>query len=127
MAADLSRLDAALARTEAAVAEDTELDHSAITLLDQLAQMIRDNAADQDALNALADRLDAANTAGTGSNESLAEALVRNTPAEVPPTEEPPVEEPPVEEPPVEEPPVEEPPVEEPPVEEPPVEEPPIV
>lgn len=46
---------------------------SAIALLAELAQIIRDNATDPDALNALADELDNKGTA-------LADAVVANTP-----------------------------------------------
>lgn len=65
--ADLSRVQAEVAETGTAVG-------SAITLLENLAQMIRDNATDQAALEDIANSLDAQGTA-------LAEAVVANTPA----------------------------------------------
>lgn len=70
-AADLTRLTAAVER-------DETVNASAITLLNQLSQLIRDNANDPAALAALADRLDA-------QQQALADAVVANTPA-APPT-----------------------------------------
>jgi uncharacterized protein with PIN domain len=67
-------------RLEAAVSQDETVNGSAATLLAQLSQMIRDAAAQgTDAVNALADRLDAQQAA-------LAAAVEANTPA----SEEPP-------------------------------------
>lgn len=71
MAADLARLTAAVER-------DETVNQSAITLLNSLSQLIRDNADDPAALNALADKLDA-------QQQQLADAVVANTPA-APPT-----------------------------------------
>lgn len=70
MAMDLSRLQAAVAR-------DTTVNQSAITLLGQLSQLLRDNAGDATAINALADQLDA-------QQSSLADAVTANTPAAPP-------------------------------------------
>lgn len=59
------------------IAKVTELEtvnDSAITLLGQLAQMIRDNSTDQTALLALADRIDTDKT-------KMADAVVANTPS----------------------------------------------
>jgi len=67
MATDLTRLTAAVER-------DKTVNESAVTLLTQLSQMIRDNANDPAALNALADQLDA-------QQQALADAVVANTPA----------------------------------------------
>lgn len=67
MATDLSALTAA-------VAHDTEVDASAITLLNQLSQMLKDAATDPAAVQAIADAL-AANA------QALADAVVANTPA----------------------------------------------
>lgn len=58
------------------IAKVTQLEttnDSAITLLGQLAQMIRDNSTDQTALLALADRIDA-------DKNKMADAIVANTP-----------------------------------------------
>jgi len=63
-----------LTRLTAEVAESGTVVDSAVTLLGQLSQLIRDNATDPVALNALADQLDAQQTA-------LAAAVVANTPA----------------------------------------------
>jgi len=66
-----------LARITAAVERDETVNQSAITLLTQLSQLIRDNAEDPAALNALADRLDA-------QQQALADAIVANTPVAPP-------------------------------------------
>lgn len=68
MAADLTRLTAAVER-------DSTVNQSAITLLNSLSQLIRDNATDPAALTALADQLDA-------QQQALADAVVANTPAQ---------------------------------------------
>jgi ABC-type transporter Mla subunit MlaD len=75
--ADLSRLT-----TE--VSENTSVTQSAITLLGNLADLIRQNATDEAALNDLADSLDA-------NSNALAAAVEANTPAtpEPEPTPEP--------------------------------------
>jgi cell division FtsZ-interacting protein ZapD len=65
---------AELGRLTSEVAEGNDVQQSAITLLQNLSQLIRDNATDQTALNALADQLDS-------QNASLAAAVVANTPA----------------------------------------------
>jgi predicted nucleic acid-binding Zn-ribbon protein len=82
MATDLTRLT-----TE--VTENSSAIDSAVTLIEGLAEQIRQLATDPAALNALADQLDA-------SSNRLAAAVQANTPAEEePPTEEePPAEEP---------------------------------
>lgn len=74
MALDLSRLSAEIAENNSAI-------QSAVTLLNQIAQELRDAAGNQDAVNALADQLD------TQSN-NLAAAVVANTPAAPEPTPE---------------------------------------
>ena len=66
MSAELDRLTTEVSETKTVV-------DSAIALLGQLAQLIRDAASDPAAINALADELDAK------SNE-LAEAVAANTP-----------------------------------------------
>ncbi len=68
MATDLTRITSEV--TEMSDAVD-----GAVALLGELAQMIRDNATDPAALNALADQLDSKGT-------ELAEAVTANTPAE---------------------------------------------
>lgn len=68
MAADLARLTAAVER-------DNTVNQSAITLLNNLSQMLRDAANDPAAINALADQLDA-------QQQALADAVVANTPAQ---------------------------------------------
>jgi hypothetical protein len=67
MALDLTRL-------EAAVARDTTVNQSAITLLSQLSQLVRDTAGDPAKVAALADQLDA-------QQQALADAVTQNTPA----------------------------------------------
>ena len=71
MAADLSRLTAAVER-------DKTVNESAATLLNQLSTLLRENADDPTAINALADQLDA-------QQQALSDAIVANTPA-APPT-----------------------------------------
>lgn len=72
MATDLTRIT-----TE--VTEMSDAVDGAVALLNELAQIIRDNATDPAALNALADQLDSKGTA-------LAEAIAANTPAAPDPT-----------------------------------------
>jgi hypothetical protein len=67
MALDLSRI-------ESEVAENTDATQSAVSLLDTLAEEIRNNTNDPAALNALADAL-------SGNSDRLAAAVTRNTPA----------------------------------------------
>lgn len=57
----------------AQVTENTEVEASAITLLNQLSDLIRQNMTDPAALQALADQLN-------GSADALAAAIVANTP-----------------------------------------------
>jgi hypothetical protein len=66
MALDLSRLEAAVTRQKT-------VNDSAVTLMGQLAQLVRDTAGDPVAVTALADALDA-------QAQSLADAVVANTP-----------------------------------------------
>jgi hypothetical protein len=66
-----------LARIEASVARDKTVNESAVTLLGQLSQMIRDTAGDEAKANELADQLDA-------QQQALADAIVANTPAAPP-------------------------------------------
>ncbi|MER9336035.1 hypothetical protein NKJ06_18930 [Mesorhizobium sp. M0293] len=61
-------------RLAASVANLTSAQQSAVTLLSQLSQLIRDNAEDPTALNKIADDIDA-------DTASLAAAVVANTPA----------------------------------------------
>jgi ABC-type transporter Mla subunit MlaD len=61
-------------RLTASVASLTTVEQSAVTLLGQLAQLVRDNATDPAALNALADSIDA-------DANDLASAVTANTPA----------------------------------------------
>lgn len=63
-----------LTRLQAAVAQDNTVNQSAITLLANLSQMVRDTAGDPAAVNALADQLAA-------QQQALADAVVANTPA----------------------------------------------
>lgn len=70
MATDLSRITSEV--TEIGTAVD-----SAVALLGELAQLIRDNATDPAALNALADTLDS-------KGNELAAAVVANTPEATP-------------------------------------------
>lgn len=71
------KMSESLNRLTSEVAENTTVVQSAITLLNNLSQIIRDSVNDPAALNALADQLD------TQSN-SLAAAITANTPAEPP-------------------------------------------
>lgn len=66
-----------LDRITAEVAEIKDAAQSAVSLLDSLSALLRENAGDPAAINALADELDA-------SGSALAEAVVRNTPAAPP-------------------------------------------
>lgn len=63
-----------LSRLEAAVARDRTVNESAITLLADLAQRLRDAANDPAAINALADALEA-------NQDALAAAVTANTPS----------------------------------------------
>lgn len=67
----MARID--LSKVTAAVERDKTVNESAITLLNNLAQMLRDVAGDADAVHALADQLDA-------QQQALADAVVANTP-----------------------------------------------
>lgn len=78
---DLTALDDAVSGMEAQVSENTDVTASASALLDQLAQIIRDNATDPAALAALADRITSASGAEASSNAALAAAVSANTPA----------------------------------------------
>lgn len=83
--ADLQALEAQVASVEAETAAQTEIEASAATLLNQLSDLIRANATDPAALQALADRLSSATTAGGSSNAALVAAVTANTPAAAPP------------------------------------------
>jgi len=72
-----AKMSAELDRLTTEVSEATTVQQSAITLLNSLAQQIRDNANDPAKLNALADELD-------GSSNALAAAVEANTPAAPP-------------------------------------------
>ncbi|MDP2322587.1 MAG: hypothetical protein Q8N51_00975 [Gammaproteobacteria bacterium] len=67
-------MSAELDRLTSEVAENGAVIQSAITLLNGLAQQIRDNANDPAALTALADELDA-------NEQALAAAVAANTPS----------------------------------------------
>lgn len=69
-----AHMSAVTDRLVASVAALTSAENSAITLLGQLSQLIRDNAEDPTALNKIADDIDANTTA-------IAAAVVANTPA----------------------------------------------
>ena len=64
----------AMTKLTEAVARDKTVKDGAVTLLQSLAQQIRDNVEDPEALNKLADDIDASTTA-------LGDAVVANTPA----------------------------------------------
>lgn len=83
------KMGAALERLKTEVAETKTVAESAVALIGGLAQQIRDAIEDEDALNELADSLDA-------DQAELSAAITANTPAspEPEPTPEPPVEEP---------------------------------
>lgn len=68
-----SRMAGNLDRVESEVTEISGTVDSAIALLNQLAQLIRDSAGDAEKANALADQLDA-------KGNDLAAAIVANTP-----------------------------------------------
>jgi chromosome segregation ATPase len=76
MALDLTRLQAEIAENNSAIA-------SAVTLLNQIADELRAQSGNQDAVNALADQL-------SGQSDALAAAVVANTPTQ--PQPEQPVE-----------------------------------
>jgi hypothetical protein len=67
MAVDLTKITAAVSKAKT-------VDESAVLLLAQLSALLRANADDPAAINALADQLDAQST-------SLADAITANTPA----------------------------------------------
>lgn len=67
-----------LDRIESEVTEISSAVDSAVSLLSQLAQLIRDNVGSPARLNKIADDLDT-------KGKALAEAVVANTPAEEPP------------------------------------------
>lgn len=75
MRAERKAMSAELDRLKAAVEKNTEVDQSAVTLLNGLAQQIRDMKDDPAKLAELADSLEA-------RNAELAEAVTTNTPAE---------------------------------------------
>lgn len=77
---EMKDMSDALNRLTAEVAEQKTVIDSAVTLLGSLAQQIRDNVGDEDALNSLADSLD------TQTNQ-LAAAVSANTPAQPAPSE----------------------------------------
>lgn len=81
---DLTALDAAVSSMESQVSQNTDATASAATLLDQLAQIIRDNATDPAALAALADRISSSADAEASNNAALAAAVAANTPAAPP-------------------------------------------
>jgi TolA-binding protein len=89
----LDRLEVTLSQAvetlRAEIAENRTISQSAVTLIKGLAQQIRDNAEDPEALRALAAELDT-------QNADLAAAVAENTPAEKP-VEAPAPETPPVE------------------------------
>jgi hypothetical protein len=75
--ATLSEIFTMASNVDTVIAKVTELEtvnDSAIALLGQLAQLIRDNSTDQTALLALADRIDQDKT-------KMADAVVANTPS----------------------------------------------
>lgn len=77
---EMKDMSDALNRLTAEIAEQKTVIDGAVTLLASLAQQIRDNAGDEDALNALANSLDA-------QTNELATAVTANTPAAPTPTE----------------------------------------
>lgn len=68
------KLSAEIDRLTASVTALTTVDDSLVALVGNLAQLIRDNAADPAALNSLADKLDA-------ESAKVAAAVTDNTPA----------------------------------------------
>ena len=76
-----TKMSEALDRLTASVAQATTVAESAVTLIGTIAAEIRDNVDDSDALNDLADKLDA-------ETADLAAAVSANTPA-APPVSEP--------------------------------------
>jgi cell division septum initiation protein DivIVA len=70
----VTQMSAELDRVEAQVKNNTDAEQSAILLLGQLSDLIRQNATDPARLNKMADDLDA-------SKQKLAAAVVANTPA----------------------------------------------
>ncbi len=72
---ELKAMSAELDRLKASVAALTTSEKSLVALVKGLAQLIRDNATDPAALNAIADEIDA-------DNAEIAAAVTENTPAE---------------------------------------------
>lgn len=79
---DAASIQQKLADQQAAIENDTNAVSSASGLLDQLADLIRNNVTDQTALQAIADSIDSNNTTLSTNNQTLSEAVARNTPAE---------------------------------------------
>ncbi len=77
----LTKMSAALDRLTTEVSENTTVVQSAITLITNLAEQLRQAATDPAAVNALADQLDA-------QSNALATAVAANTVAETPPGED---------------------------------------
>lgn len=90
LARGLFAMSEATDRLAASVEHITSVADSAVALIGTLAQEIRDSIGNDDALNALADSLDA-------ESSELAEAVTANTPAADPaPVDEPGIDTPPV-------------------------------
>jgi hypothetical protein len=78
----LNKLEIQMGRMEdleAAVGRNTDAEQAVVTLLDGIAQQLRDAQGDPAKIDAVIQRL-------TQNNANLAEAVVRNTPAEQPPS-----------------------------------------
>lgn len=71
-----------IAALEAAVAEETTVQQSAITLLENLSKMVKDAGTDPAKLQAVVDQLNS-------NRSALAAAIVANTPSEGEPPPEP--------------------------------------
>ncbi len=80
-AMDVAQINQKLADLKGTVEADTNATNAASVLLDNLAQLIRDNTTDPAALEAIAASIDAANTSVGVNNQLLSDAITRNTPS----------------------------------------------
>jgi hypothetical protein len=88
MSTQLHEMQAALARLEQNVSEQTDVMQSAVTLIQGLADQLREAAAGQD-LDSVRQRLNNLTAQLDTHGDALAAAVVANTPVAVPPGEQP--------------------------------------
>jgi phosphoenolpyruvate-protein kinase (PTS system EI component) len=76
---DLTAVNANIDQLEAKLAANTNAADSVTVLLDEVAQLLRDNSSDQEAINAIADRISSATASADQTATRLSEAVLRNT------------------------------------------------